>query len=172
MNPIAAAVSRPYTVAVGVILVGIASWLAVARIPVQLKPTVDIPRISVTTSFRGASAAEVEEQVTRELEEVLQNVEGLVEMVSTSLQGTSTVTLEFEYGFDTRAALVDVINKLSQVPRLPPEADEPGHSLGRERRARRARLVRGAPLAGPQGSRTVTLAPGSSPSHLARASRS
>jgi len=69
MNPIAASVARPYTVAVGVILVVIASWLAIARIPVQLKPTVDIPRISVTTSFRGASAAEVEEQVTRELED-------------------------------------------------------------------------------------------------------
>ncbi len=125
MNPIAAAVSRPYTVAVGVILVAVASWLAVGRIPVQLKPDVDIPRISVTTEFRGASAAEVEEQVTRELEEVLQNVEGLAEMVSLSAQGTSSITLEFDYGFDARGALVDVINKLSQVPRLPPEADEP-----------------------------------------------
>lgn len=125
MNPIAASVARPYTVAVGVILVVIASWLAIRRIPVQLKPDVDIPRISVTTAFRGASAAEVEEQVTRELEEVLQNVQGLSEMVSLSAQGQSAVTLEFEYGFDTGGALVDVINKLSQVPRLPPEADEP-----------------------------------------------
>jgi HAE1 family hydrophobic/amphiphilic exporter-1 len=125
MNPIAAAVSRPYTVAVGVILVVIASWLAIGRIPVQLKPDVDVPRISVTTGFRGASAAEVEEQVTRELEEVLQNVQGLSEMVSLSAQGTSSITLEFEYGFDAESALVDVINKLSQVPRLPAEADEP-----------------------------------------------
>jgi len=125
LNPIEASVSRPYTVAVGVILIVIASWLAIGRIPVQLKPDVDVPRISVTTSFRGASAAEVEEQVTRELEEVLQNVEGLSEMVSVSAQGTSTVTLEFEYGFDAQGALVDVINKLSQVPRLPQEADEP-----------------------------------------------
>jgi HAE1 family hydrophobic/amphiphilic exporter-1 len=125
MNPIAAAVSRPYTVAVCVIIVAIASWLAVDRIPIQLKPDVDVPRISVTTAFRGASAAEVEEQVTRELEEVLQNVQGLAEMVSLSAQGTSTITLEFEYGFDTQGALVDVINKLSQVPRLPAEADEP-----------------------------------------------
>ncbi|HEX6883631.1 MAG TPA: efflux RND transporter permease subunit [Planctomycetota bacterium] len=125
MNPIAASVARPYTVAVGVILVAIASWLAVGRIPIQLKPDVDVPRISVTTSFRGASAAEVEEQVTRELEEVLQNVQGLAEMVSLSAQGTSSITLEFEHGFEIQGALVDVINKLSQVPRLPFEADEP-----------------------------------------------
>ena len=125
MNPIQAAVSRPYTVAVGVLLVILFSALAIRRIPVQLKPIVDVPRISVTTTFRGASAQEVEEQVTRELEEVLQNVQGLVEMTSTSAQGQSTVTLEFEYGFDSQAGLVDVINKLNQIPRLPLEADEP-----------------------------------------------
>lgn len=133
MNPIAAVVARPYMVAVGVILVVVASVLAYARIPVQLKPTVDTPRISVTTNFRGASAAEVEEQVTRELEEVLQNVEGLSEMVSTSAQGTSSITLEFDYDADVQAALVDVINKLSQVPRLPPEADEPAVAIASAR---------------------------------------
>ena len=133
MNPIAAIVARPYMVAVGVILVVVASLLAWRAIPVQLKPTVDVPRISVTTGFRGASAAEVEEQVTRELEEVLQNVEGLSEMVSTSAQGTSSITLEFDYDADVQAALVDVINKLSQVPRLPPEADEPAVAIASAR---------------------------------------
>jgi HAE1 family hydrophobic/amphiphilic exporter-1 len=125
VNPIQAAVQRPYTVAVAVILVVVFSALAVDRIPLQLKPTVDTPRISVSTSFRGASAQEVEEQVTRELEDVLQNVQGLVEMTSTSAQARSSITLEFEYGFDTQVGLVDVINKLNQVPSLPQEADEP-----------------------------------------------
>jgi len=133
MNPIAAVVARPYLVAVGVILVVVASVLAYVRIPVQLKPTVDTPRIAVTTGFRGASAAEVEEQVTRELEEVLQNVEGLSEMVSTSAQGVSSITLEFDLGADVQAALVDVINKLSQVPRLPAEADEPAVAIASAR---------------------------------------
>ena len=122
-------VRRPHSVAVGVILVLIFSLLSLQRIPVQLKPTVDTPRISVATSFRGASAAEVEEQVTRELEEVLENVQGLVEMTSDSSQGSSSITLEFEYGFDTQVGLVDVINKLNQVARLPEEADEPVVSL-------------------------------------------
>ena len=125
MNPIKAIVARPYTVAVAVILTGLFSFLGMQRIPIQLKPTVDVPRISVTTGFRGASAAEVEEQITRELEEVMQNVQGLVEMTSTSGEGSSSITLEFEYGADTQLALVDVLNKLNQVPRLPPEADEP-----------------------------------------------
>ncbi|MEW6074665.1 MAG: efflux RND transporter permease subunit [Planctomycetota bacterium] len=125
MNPIRAIVARPYTVAVAVILLVLFSVIGMQRIPIQLKPTVDIPRITVRTAFRGASAVEVEEQVTRELEEVLQNVQGLVEMTSDSAEGSSTVTLEFEYGADTQLALVDVLNKLNQVPRLPAEADEP-----------------------------------------------
>ncbi|TDJ77987.1 MAG: efflux RND transporter permease subunit [Planctomycetota bacterium] len=125
MNPIRLAVSRPHTVAVAVILTVLFSWLALQRIPVQLKPTVDTPRISVTTLYRGASAVEVEEQVTRELEDVLQSVEGLVEMTSISAEGSSSITLEYGYDVDKQAAIVDVVNKLSQVPRLPEEADEP-----------------------------------------------
>ncbi|MGE0708573.1 MAG: efflux RND transporter permease subunit [Planctomycetota bacterium] len=125
MNPVAAAVERPYTVAVAVILGVLFSVLALQRIPIQLKPTVDEPKINVVTAYRGAGAVEVEDQVTRELEEVLQSVQGLVEMTSESLAGRSTITLEFEPGIDTRLALVDVINKLSRVPRLPDEVDEP-----------------------------------------------
>ena len=125
MNPIQAAVERPYTIAVAVILAVLFGVLALLDIPVQLKPNVATPQIGIATTFRGASAVEVEEQLTRELEEVLQSVEGLVEMVSTSSEGVSNVSLEFAYGTNTQLAVVDVINKLSQASRLPLEADEP-----------------------------------------------
>lgn len=125
MNPIEAAVRRPYTVAVATILAVLFGVVTLQRIPVQLKPQVDPPKITVSTGFRGASAVEVEEQLTRELEEVLQSAEGLVELTSSSSEGQSTLTLEYEYGTDTRLAVVDVINKLSRVERLPDEADEP-----------------------------------------------
>ena len=125
MNPIRLAVDRPHTVAVAAILVLLFSWLALERIPIQLKPTVDTPRISVNTFYRGASAVEVEEQVTRELEDVLQNVEGLVEITSTSSESSSAITLEFELDADIDSALIDVVTKLSALPPLPEEADEP-----------------------------------------------
>jgi HAE1 family hydrophobic/amphiphilic exporter-1 len=130
MNPIQFAVSRPYTVAVGVILTVLFSVLALQRIPVQLKPTTDTPYITVATTFRGASAIEVEEQVTGELEEVLEAVEGMIEMTSDSAEGLSSITLEFDFGTDTQLAVVDVINKLSRVPSLPAEADEPQVDIG------------------------------------------
>lgn len=125
MNPVEASVRRPYTVAVGVLLLLLFSYLALVAIPIQLKPTVDEPRINVATTYRGASALEVEEEVTRELEDVLQNVEGLVELSSTSSDNLSQISLEFALGVDTQLVVVDVINKLSQVPRLPEQADEP-----------------------------------------------
>lgn len=129
MNPIRAAVERPHTVAVVYLLVILFSALAFLRIPVQLKPTVDVPRINVTTTFRGASAVEVEEQVTRELEDVLQGVSGLDELSSTSTEGSSSITLEFGLEIDVQLAMVDVVTKLAQVPPLPEEADEPVASI-------------------------------------------
>jgi len=123
------AVKNPYTVAVGVLLIVLFSVLAMRAIPIQLKPTVDKPIITITTSFRGASAAEVEEQITRELEEVLQSVQGLKEMSSESGEGLSTITLEFEFGTDLQLAAIDVTNQLTRVPSLPDEADEPAISL-------------------------------------------
>lgn len=129
MNPIRAAVDAPYTVAVAVIFTLLFSWLSYQRIPVQLKPTVDEPQITVSTVYRGASAVEVEEQLTRELEDALQAAEGLVELTSVSGDGRSQITLEFQYGTSTRLAVVDVINKLSRVGRLPDEADEPEVSI-------------------------------------------
>ncbi|MCB9914667.1 MAG: efflux RND transporter permease subunit [Planctomycetes bacterium] len=125
MNPIRAAVERPHTVAVAYLLVVLFSVLALQRIPVQLKPTVDVPRVNVTTIFRGASAVEVEEQVTRELEDVLQSVSGLDELSSTSSEGQSSITLEFGLDTDVQLAMTDVVTKLAQVPPLPDEAEEP-----------------------------------------------
>lgn len=125
MNPIRAAVERPYLVAVGVILTVLFSVLAYRTIPVQLKPTVDRPLITVATNYRGASAVEVEQQITRELEDVLAQVEGVIEMTSESTEGRSQITLEYELGTDAELAAIDVINKLTQVGRLPEEADEP-----------------------------------------------
>jgi HAE1 family hydrophobic/amphiphilic exporter-1 len=125
VNPIRAAVERPYITAVGVILTVLFSVLAYRTIPVQLKPTVDRPLITVATNFRGASAVEVEQQITRELEDVLAAVEGVIEMTSESSEGRSQITLEYELGTDTQLAVIDVINKLTQVEQLPEEADEP-----------------------------------------------
>jgi len=118
-------IERPHAVAVAVILAVLCSVLAWRSIPVQLKPTVDSPMITVSTLYRGASPVEVEEQITRPIEDLLQGVDGLQELRSSSIEGMSSVTLEYSWGVDKERSLVDVVNKLSQLQALPPDSEEP-----------------------------------------------
>jgi len=129
MDPVRFAVSRPYTVAVAVILALLFSLLAYNRIPVQLKPTVEAPIISVSTIYRGAGPIEVEEQVTRKVEDLLQSVDGLDKLTSSSVEGMSVVTLRYDWGVDKNRAVVDVINKLSELGDLPPDSEKPTVAL-------------------------------------------
>jgi HAE1 family hydrophobic/amphiphilic exporter-1 len=129
MNPVRFAVDRPHTIAVAVILALLFSCLAFRDIPIQLKPTVDTPIIAIETIYLGASAGEVEEQVTRLIEDVVQNCEGVEKLTSSSSEGYSLVQLEYNWGVDKDVALIDVINKLSELPPLPPDAEKPVVSL-------------------------------------------
>ena len=108
-----------------VLLALLFSVLAYRRIPVQLKPSVENPVITVSTVYRGASPVEVEQQVTRKVEDLLQAVDGLDEITSASLEGQSQVRLEYRWGVDKDRAVVDVINKLSELEDLPPDAEQP-----------------------------------------------
>ena len=128
-GPVRFAVERPYTVAVVVLLAVLFSLLAFERVPIQLKPTVDNPIITVTTTYRGAGPVEVEERVTREIEDLLQSVDGLYKLSSSSIEGESQVVLEYKWGVDKDRAVVDVINKLSELRDLPDEAEKPVVSL-------------------------------------------
>jgi len=125
MNPIDAAIARPHTVIVVALLAAVFGFIALQRIPVQLKPSLDKPEISITTTYRGAAPMEVEDQITTPIEEEMDSVTGISRIVSRSSQGRSAITLEFDWGVDKDVAMIDVINKLNQVPDLPEEADAP-----------------------------------------------
>lgn len=62
--------------------------------------------------------------IARPIEDLLEEVEGVQEITSQSLSGVSTITVEFDWGTDVDARLVDVLNKLQQVEELPEEAGE------------------------------------------------
>ncbi len=114
-----------HTVTVAVALFAIVGIISYNALPRQLTPTVDKPLIEVTTQYRGLSPNEVERNITRRLEEQLESVEGLKKMTSRSQQGSSSITLEFEWGTDKKIATIDVNNKLQQVKDLPVLADKP-----------------------------------------------
>jgi hydrophobic/amphiphilic exporter-1 (mainly G- bacteria), HAE1 family len=118
-------ISRPVTVAVGVLLVLMFGVIGARAIPVQLTPTVSKATVTVTTVWPGRSPEEVVDEITKEQEEMLKNVENLDRMSSTSSTGQSEITLEFGIGSDVSRALQEVSDALRQVPAYPEEVDEP-----------------------------------------------
>ena len=94
------------------------------RLPLTLMPELNYPTLTVRTEFEGAAPEEVENEVSRPIEEALGVVNGLSRISSVSRAGVSDVSLEFVWGTDMSQAAQDTLEKLDQVF-LPREVDKP-----------------------------------------------
>ncbi|NEP52622.1 MAG: efflux RND transporter permease subunit, partial [Moorea sp. SIO3C2] len=106
-------------------LLALCGILALFQLPLELRPGGDTPEITISTSYGGAGPTEVEDLITRPIEEALEEVTGVKEITSSSRPGRSRISLEFNWGTDIDARLVDVLSKLQRVSSLPPEAGDP-----------------------------------------------
>lgn len=89
-------------------------------------PAIDPPIVNVRTSYAGANSDIIETQITEPLEKSINGIAGIKNISSSSSQGTSNITVEFELGIDLEAATNDVRDKVSQALRnLPPDIDAP-----------------------------------------------
>jgi len=120
-------------VAVGVLLVAIFGYISLTKLPIQLAPNVERPAIGIDTAWRGAAPEEVESEILEPQEKVFQGLPGLEEMSSSASAGGANITLEFSSDMDMQRALVEVINRLNQVPSYPVDATEPRVNLGASR---------------------------------------
>ncbi|MFQ5697500.1 MAG: efflux RND transporter permease subunit [Myxococcota bacterium] len=125
MKLVGTSIRLPVSVAVTVLLAALFGALALLRLPVQMIPTLDRPEITVQTRYPAAGPLEVEEQVTRRQEELLNTVENLREMVSTSKENESTIILKYDWGTDKNVARLDVSEKIGAVRDLPDDSEEP-----------------------------------------------
>ncbi|GAB1542581.1 efflux RND transporter permease subunit [Scytonema sp. NUACC21] len=98
--------------------------MSLLNLPLELQPGGDRPEITITTLYPGAAPSEVEDLITRPIEERMEEVLGVQEITSSSRAGISSITLEFTWDSDVNQRLVDVLNKLQQVEDLPEEANE------------------------------------------------
>lgn len=124
MNLIETAVRWRHGTFVLFVLLALLGILALLNLPLELQPGGDRPEITITTPYLGAAPVEVEDLVTRQIEEQMEQVQGIQEVSSISRTGVSVITLEFEEGNNLNDRLVDVINRLQQADSLPEEADE------------------------------------------------
>ena len=125
MNLIRLAIERPVAVLSIVLMVVLMGWVALKTIPIQLTPDVRKPLIQVITQWPGAAPVEVEREIVDRQEEAFTGLEGLEEMVSSSQDNRSFVSLEFNIEQNMDRALLLVGNRLNQITGMPAEANEP-----------------------------------------------
>jgi len=100
--------------------------IAYQRLPLREYPDVDSPIISITTAYSGASASVVESKITQIIEGSVSSIAGLKTVESTSADGQSRVSVEFDINRDIDEAANDIRDRVSRVVnRLPDEADSP-----------------------------------------------
>lgn len=124
------ALSNPVAVVVACILIVIFGVLSLLRLPIQMTPDIARPEISIWTPWRASAPNEIESEIIEPQEDVLRSIPGLLKMQSSASYGTGSINLQFEIGTDMNRALIEVMNRLNQVPRYPVDADEPVISLG------------------------------------------
>ena len=96
------------------------------RLSIDLWPEVEFPFVVIQTQYAGASPEAVEREVTKQIEEAVNPVEGVKKIQSTSTEGFSTIFVEFELGTDVMNAQADVRAKIDAVRQdLPRELDPP-----------------------------------------------
>ena len=126
MSLYSSSVKRPVTTILVFVAIVIMGLFSLKKLPIDLMPDIDTNTIMVMTTYSGASAEDIEQNVTRPLENTLNSVEHLKHITSNSRENISIVTLEFEYGYDIDVLTNDVRDKLSMVSSmLPDDANTP-----------------------------------------------
>ena len=110
-------------VSIGLVLIGLMFY---QQLPVDLFPEIELNMVSVMTSYPGAGPDDIESNVTRPLENVLNSTENLEEISSVSKDNVSVIMLEFEWGSDMNAIMNDVRDKVDLVSgALPDGTNDP-----------------------------------------------
>ena len=119
-------VERPTIAIVLSILLTLFGMVAFLKLPVTEMPDMVSPIANISTKYKGASASIIESQVTAKLEEQLTGISGVKDITSTSKNGASSITIEFEEGADINNGVSDIRDAIARAKNsLPEDADEP-----------------------------------------------
>ncbi|MBX2944252.1 MAG: efflux RND transporter permease subunit [Cyclobacteriaceae bacterium] len=119
-------IKRPVLAIVMSLVIVLFGIIGFTYLGVREFPSVDPPVISVSTNYVGANADIIESQITEPLEDAINGISGIRTITSSSREGRSNITVEFELGVDLEAAANDVRDKVSGAIRnLPPDVDPP-----------------------------------------------
>src|ERR1044072_7065330 len=120
------AIHRPVTMFMLSAVVVLLGLLSLSKLTVDLMPEFEQPTLTVRVSYPGVGPLEMEELITRPIEQAVSAVPGLVRVNSSSSEGNSQVQLNFDWGMDLAEATDEVRTRIDPVSgRLPKDADNP-----------------------------------------------
>ncbi len=120
------AVSRPIFTIMVVLMVVLLGVISLINLPIDLMPDISYPTLSISCTYENAGPEEIEELITRPIEEAMSAVPGVEEVTSVSIEGQSTVRVTFSWGTDLDAAANDIRDRLDRViDHLPDDSDRP-----------------------------------------------
>ncbi len=125
MNIYKTSVNNPITTIILFVAIMIFGGVSLTRLGIDLFPDIESNSMMVMTTYAGASAEDIENNVTRPVENVLNGVEHLKDITSQSKENISIVTLEFEWGYDLDILANDVRDKLDMLSTLPDGVSQP-----------------------------------------------
>jgi len=120
------AINRPLLITVIFTILLLFGFISYKSLNYNLLPKFDASVVSVVTTYRGASAEEIENTVTKEIEDAVSSLEGIDKISSTSLEGASMVVIQLKNGINVDKAQNDAQRKVNQVRALlPKDLDDP-----------------------------------------------
>lgn len=120
------AIKRPLLIVVAFLVLIFFGLFSYNKLNYNLLPKMDFPVVSIVTTYRGASAQEIENNVTKNIEDGVSSMEGIKKITSQSLEGASVVVVQFNDNINASDAQTDAQRKINQVMSLlPDDIDEP-----------------------------------------------
>ncbi|WP_027340347.1 efflux RND transporter permease subunit [Halonatronum saccharophilum] len=119
-------VDRPVTILMMVLLVVVVGIVSLNRLPLDLFPDLDLPYVAVITNYEGVGPEEIENSITRPIEERVGTVDGVKDIYSMTSPGTSLVLIELDWSVDVDFATLDMRESISLIEDfLPDESNKP-----------------------------------------------
>lgn len=120
------AVNKPVTTALIFVAIVVMGLFSFSRLSVDLYPEIELNAVTVMTTYSGASATDIEQNVTKRIESSLSTVSDLKRISSVSKDNISLITVEFEYGTDMDEAVNDIRSVIDMIKNyLPDEIESP-----------------------------------------------
>lgn len=115
MNLSEFSIRRPIFVIMLTLVVMVLGYISLSRLPIDLMPDITFPTLNVSTSYENTAPEEMEQIITRPIEEALSTVSGVEEVYSVSAQGSSRVRVTFAWGTDLNEAANDVREEIDRI---------------------------------------------------------